>query len=368
MQFKIHNIDWDFILSTIKKEKCVLLLGPEIFRTNDGKPFKDALIEYLNDEQNKHISDYYAHDELYLFKSGMSKTLTAYKIEEFYRNNLNKDNYLKLAEIPFHLIISINPDVSLKEIYDENGIACNFDYYSHSKNPVEIQQPTLQTPLLYNLFGNINRDESLILTHSDLYNFLFSILGVYKLPKGLLNSLNSARNFIFLGFSFEKWYVQILLRLFNLHDENSHFYRFASNNNLNNETKQMCNRQFNIEFIDSGIDEFIGTLHQKCSEDKHMTMRRLDRKEQTQNKSQDEIIKDYIKNGNIAEALNLLTFIFKGKREENEVILLYSRYNTLQTLINKKVINLDYANIEMNQIKDATLNLASLIADMVPAS
>ena len=33
---KTTPIDWDFIVKTIKRERCVLFLGPEIFKTKDG--------------------------------------------------------------------------------------------------------------------------------------------------------------------------------------------------------------------------------------------------------------------------------------------------------------------------------------------
>ena len=50
-----YNVDWEFILATIKGEKCILLLGPELVVTEEGKPFEQALVEHLDIANNENI-------------------------------------------------------------------------------------------------------------------------------------------------------------------------------------------------------------------------------------------------------------------------------------------------------------------------
>ncbi len=208
-----ENIDFGFITQSILKERCVLLLGPDVACTADNQPLAVKFVEKLDVANNKNITEFYKLDGLFAFPSGMARTRICYEADEHYKQPYNKPLYEKLAQIPFHLMLSVSPDVFLPQVFEEQKLPLDFRYYVHTENPEDVQKPTREKPLLYNLFGKTDKNDSLILSHNDLYSFLFAILGDHKLPTELRNALGNIDNFIFLGFRFDKWYVQILLRL-----------------------------------------------------------------------------------------------------------------------------------------------------------
>ncbi|MCB0666282.1 MAG: hypothetical protein KDC80_10685, partial [Saprospiraceae bacterium] len=70
------TIDWDFIISTIEDEKCILFLGPEIFTDEQGHRLEDRVFKYLNVDNNPDIQTCYREDNLFLFNSRARKTKT----------------------------------------------------------------------------------------------------------------------------------------------------------------------------------------------------------------------------------------------------------------------------------------------------
>ncbi len=92
----------------------------------------------------------------------------------------------------------------LKKYFEEKKLDFNFDFYNKKQNPQAIEKPTRDKPLIYNLFGNVEFEGSLVLTYDDLFNYLISIFGKQELHKDLRMELRTARMILFLGFKFEK--------------------------------------------------------------------------------------------------------------------------------------------------------------------
>jgi hypothetical protein len=167
---------------------------------------------------------------------------------------IQQEIYEKLARIKFHLIISISPDHLLASAMEKLDIPHDFAFYNKTVNPGKLSQPSSNNPLIYNLFGSIEEQQSLLLTHEDLYDFLFAILGDHKLPDELQTALGKAANFLFIGFQFDKWYMQLLMRLLNLHDERFAFDRYASKGELDQESIVFYKEQFPDQFCGNGAD------------------------------------------------------------------------------------------------------------------
>ncbi|MEN7548403.1 SIR2 family protein [Rapidithrix thailandica] len=352
-QYHAH-VDWDFVLETIRNEKCVLLIGKELPQLQSGESLEDALIDHLDVENNENVVNYYQNDEFFLFKNPIAKTRTYYKIKDCFRQPYYEDIYHKIAQIPFHLVLSVSPDLYLKKTFEKYKLPHHFDFYHKKRNPKEVPGPSKSQPLLYNLFGSVEEEESLILTHDDLFDFLLALFGNRDLPTDLRNTLESADNFIFLGFKFDKWYVQLLLRLLKLHNESYSFSRYASNKVLSADTIKICYDQFKIEFINNNIVEFVDTLYQKC-QDKHLLKELGDADLSVSAK-----IENCIEQDEIDQALALLKEFFEQKEEEelgDDSRLLSSRQSRLQRKVNQGVIDENDAGIEANKIKQAVLDL-----------
>jgi len=258
-------VDWDFMLKTIQRQRCILFLGPEIFVNAQGESLQKEYFTKLALENRDKILAYNDHDGFFLFESPQAKTRIFYNILEFYEQNFEQEMLKMIAEIPFHVVVSLNPDMNLTKIMDDNGFENEFHFYDRKHKKDILDAPTKTKPLIYNLFGSVSNEETLILTHDDLYEYFRAQMGNVELPLELNSALQSALNYVFLGFQFDKWYVQLLLSLLNLHDEKYKFIRFASSQKLTSDISSLCTKHFKIEFVDNNIKDFVKTLHEKCN-------------------------------------------------------------------------------------------------------
>jgi hypothetical protein len=217
--------------------------------------------------RREYVDSYYENENLFLFKNENVKTDAYYEIvEELYQREYNEELYYKISQIPFHLIISISPDLFLPKTFEKFGLPYNFHYFQKDQTQQNIPEPTKDSPLIYNLFGSIDDQESLILDHDDLFDYLSAILGKNKLPQVVQNTLSNAKTLIFFGFDLNKWYIQLLLRLLNLSKDKDNFKSFALGTNTNKRIVEFCLKHFNIIFIPKNYMVFINTLHKSCEQ------------------------------------------------------------------------------------------------------
>jgi len=263
----IQNIDWGVITNTIKEEKCILFIGPEIFKNENGLTLEEQIFEYLEVENNRNIQNFYMDDGLFLFTSRTSKTFTSYKIKDFYDQDFTNAQGIiqKLVKIPFHLIITVTPDKKFQQAFEAmNYQSRHLTYAKNQTSKKETIKPTAINPVVYSMFGKIDDQNSMILTHDDLFDYFESIFQENSMPEKLRLTIKEAHNFIFLGLDFEKWYMQILLRILYMHNDNYDFLRYAANQNISEELKSFCHQQFKIEFVPNRISEFVDELFYQC--------------------------------------------------------------------------------------------------------
>jgi len=237
--------------------------GPDIDLNEQGQPVADVFFSNLAKNNTDKILAYNQNDGFFLFKDEPSKTKVLMQIYDFYEQNRAEVLLTKLAEIKFHLIVQVTPDLAMKRIFEKHKLAHHFGFLDRNKVEID-ERPTKDKPLLYNLFGCMQKEDSLILSHSDLFNFFKIALGDEVMPFELKNALKGALDFIFLGFQFDKWYVQMILSMLGLHNENAKFIRYAFGQNQSEIVKTLCLKHFKFEFIGRDINGFVDTLHEKC--------------------------------------------------------------------------------------------------------
>lgn len=134
----------------------------------------------------------------------------------------------KLAPIPFHFIISLNPTNYLADTFDTLNFKHRFDFYWKKNAGAVLEVPSKNKPLIYNLLGTVERPESLVLTHKNLYDYFESVFQGSMLSEKLkFHLLSETPKVIFLGLPFEKWYMQMLLRILYLH-KNEELIKYAA--------------------------------------------------------------------------------------------------------------------------------------------
>jgi len=347
----------DYIVSMIEQEKCVLLLGPEIALNSDNKTILSELVNLPKIRENENII-FYDNEDLFYFKDDTEQMLVYYKIIEYYKQQKPNHIHKIISQIPFNLIFSTSPDLLLKKAFDEQGMNANFGYYSKSKKLDKIDKPTKLNPLIFNIFGSITDDESLIFTHNDLFDYLFSILGSNSLPTDLMNELQSARNFIFIGFKFDRWYLKLIFKLLKIQESNK-AKRNAFTEQIN--TDSVYSNLFKIQFIENKTEEFLNALLEKCKE-RNLIRTGSDIIEPEIVK----LVKKDVANEKTEDAINKLLEFLEDKNEElyDQIILQSGRFKKLQKNINENKITHENAEIDSAKIKSALIEIANEIKNL----
>jgi len=344
-----EKIQWKFILDTIKSGKCVLILGPDLTSQN-GKSLYKLLLENLDVEKNPDILSYYEKDDLFLFKKSFNKTKTFYNIKDFYEKEYNDNIFQKIALLPLSLIISITPDSILSKTFKTLKIEHNFNFYHKKQNSKEVETPKKDYPLIYNLFGTLEDEESLILTHDDLLDFMYATMGNNNFPLRLRETLNNTDNFIFLGFSFEKWYLQIILRLLNPNKEK---FKFALDKLNEPKIHSFFMSNYNLEFSNLDSENFINQLFDLCKEQN--ILRNLEHS----SLSFSEQIINLVEKNEIETALNKLKSFFEDKDADNFNITigLMAKNNKLKSNILKGILDANEIKLQTSTILNSVLEI-----------
>ena len=270
---------WELIIKRIEEEKCILILGPDI--ALEGKKTLNEQLKAFLDNNSTQKYRYYIDDEFYSFTDETEKEYAFYDVQQFFDKLEYSDIHRKIAEIPFHMIISVSPDLRIRKAFEDRKADYFFDFYNKEQNPQGIGKPTKSKPLIYNLFGNIEVEGSLIFTYNDLFDYLIAIFGKRELHMDLRREIQESRMILFIGFKFEKWYFKLLLRLLYENksklshaaakDIRSYFIEDGKENDLErtelfNCVKNFYTEEYKVGFIDLTGEEIVDTIHEKLSQ------------------------------------------------------------------------------------------------------
>jgi len=348
----------DVITNAIKDERCVLMLGPELWLGEDEQPLATKMTNFLQNDVGLKFG--YDVDGMFKFESRSSRTFFYSDLRKFYDENANPSSiHKKISKIPFNVIINGSPDLSLKNAFEKLGVKYDFQFYNKKQNPKDIKKPTQERPLLYNFFGNIQEEDSLILTSDDLFDFLFSILGgENRLPRELQNTFRTARMFVFLGFDFNQWYLKLIMRLFELHKD---VLPFSNKVEIPEGLQSFYIDNFELEFMNMEAKSFIDELYQRFSEENL-----LKEGSESQANPLTVQVRDLVKQGETEEALEILEDFLDGRSDVllNVVIQQSGMYNRLQRqLLKGSITEAESANT-VNKINNTILEIAEQVQEL----
>lgn len=256
------DFDLSYITEWIDQEKCVIILGPDF-----AFDFKQSLLsEFYSFLQTKRYKCEF-NDKDDFFDSHSIKPMFYQHLSRFFKTIKPSDLHRKIAQIPFHLIVSMSPDVLLKQIFEENNYDFSFDYYDKNMNPQPIGHVSKEKPLIYNLLGVQNMFNSLVFSFNQLFDYLAAIFGDHKLADGFKKQLNEAQSVLFLGFKFNKWYYKLIFRLLGFYENAMYQAPMNEIETLNNdEIFNFYVNEFNFQFIDIQGEKIIDLLYNHYSE------------------------------------------------------------------------------------------------------
>src|SRR5579859_105528 len=209
------------LVGHLKKGTCILVLGPEFINIDlEDKPFAGSILNYLAEckfKKYKKPTNYLTEDGFFFFdeknnNDQLIKENILREAAQYYRDLPVTESYETLAQIPFNAIISLSPDKLIDTACRNIGKEPLYRKYT----PEEFQdEPTIdskQSPLIYNLFGDIEDEDVLLFTFDNLFAFLDKLFQNAIFPN-FQRRLCKARSFIFLGFTYDKWYLKLIFYL-----------------------------------------------------------------------------------------------------------------------------------------------------------
>ena len=257
------DIDWQRLVKAIKRERCVLFIGPEISVDEKGKSIHEA---FYKQQTKKHKGIEY-HEVEGLFSPKADKVIELHVID-FYEEEFQKSNKIgrrvleNFVQIPFSLIISLCPDDTIHKIFDDFDMKHQYLYYEKDTRK-ETDRPSRDNPVIYNILGHPEKDGRYIYTHENFYKYLNNV----RIPSEIKKKINDAADFIFIGFDFNKWYNRLLLFVLKLGQKEDTDHRInIEKKEIAEEFEKFINKQFSITSVRDDYTEFAGLLIKKAKE------------------------------------------------------------------------------------------------------
>ena len=341
--------EWDKVfkplLFDLGRQKCVLLLGPELAR-KDGQLLREVMKEQLKQHHEGDIAHFHERDNLMLFHNKAAKSEVQRTVSLFFEETKpDAGVYEKIAALPFALTISTSPDHWLLAAYPKETKP-QFAFFNHIGHNDEdtLERWERDRPLVYNLCGSYQEDASLVLDYDDLYRLLQTAMGTPGLPKKLRRTLGEARSYFFIGFDFDKWYTQLLLRL--LSEDNAPMQVALSTQYGNKDNQIFLLKQFNIKFIGEG-DAFLDELCRRWQAQQNSSGEA--------EKPDKHLVLKLLKEGKTARALEVLMPLITASEDKDMATMVSNWYHkwendtkagtedsrNLETLYNRVVKNIN---------------------------
>jgi hypothetical protein len=256
----VRSIEHDFLLVT----------GDRLAYDNDNNSFwayclskiKEREPYFLVDKKTNLVS-FTGQDiqiRKYKFKHEFRKCYLDFKYDE---KKLNK-----ISQIPFTCNLNFSFDDHLIRSFENQSFKFHFAFNGFNENvqiKIGLDRMTLteNIPLLYNVLGTI-KGEDIPLTLDDMNRQINSLNNFTKLPLKLRSLMKSARIVVFLGFNWNAWYIQSLVRsLIEYNHRGKDVFYFTVRDNIKIENVNFI-RSMDIKVIDTTESDFIDLLHERC--------------------------------------------------------------------------------------------------------
>jgi hypothetical protein len=228
------DVDWEALIETIHNDHCVLMLGPDI-AIPDGEKLSlgwqlanelAALLEdeltpkeykKINPDNLPQVSQFYAHIKGDIYPR--TKTRSFFESRRSQTSSLHRN----LAALTFRIVMTSAHDEMFLRALEAEGKTPTFHWYHFNGNHQEmVPAGTIDSPMVYYLYGHPQALESMVITENDLLDFLVRVIkGRPALPDNILSMFDSERKcYLFLGFGFRNWYLRILMHVMQKNKKN----------------------------------------------------------------------------------------------------------------------------------------------------
>ena len=216
--------DWRRLAENIQRGTCVLLLGPAVaVDPSDPQhtPLTVLLARHLANELNENLivdRDNLAHVSQLYTGPGRDRMDLELAVGDFYSRlgPITTPLHRQLAELPFTLCVNTTPDGFMARAFEEAGKKCRTEHYNFRRQrSAHLAESDSTHPIAYDLCGCLKEPDSLVLTESDLLDFLVTVISkTPPLPPFITSRFSDpTTSFLFVGFGFQNWYIRILLHI-----------------------------------------------------------------------------------------------------------------------------------------------------------
>lgn len=256
---------WKKLFEAIERERCILCLGPEVFASDTGETLEQQLASYLREDAAELKIQVY-DDSWFHYLPGAVRIDALEAVDEFFRQPFPVAETIvqQLAQVPFHLYLNFNPDYKLREAFDAQQLLYEYAaYLKHEPHDPESlivrHSPSRDRPILYNMVGEINERNSLVMTYDDFYSYLESIYEQdHMLPNVRFSIQEEAEHFLFLGMPFDRWYIHFFMRILKQHEPR--VKKLALNAFINTQVAIHAEEQYTLTFVTSDVHSFVAEL------------------------------------------------------------------------------------------------------------
>jgi SIR2-like domain len=218
--------EWDKLVYGIERGECTLFLGPQLpLDRGDGKrriPVEDLaarLLEQLDEQGGARagveLSDLARISQRFLAQE--AEVDLEMEINRWHQGLTEQQSTLHdhLAALPFRLILTSTLDPLMEMALRRAGKRPWVErYHYRGKNKQLLPEATDKTPLLFQLYGCVSEPTSVVITETQLLDFLAALISKDPpLPNDLNAALTNGKLFLFLGFGLHQWYLRILLHV-----------------------------------------------------------------------------------------------------------------------------------------------------------
>ncbi len=284
---KLKKENWDVLTYAIHHRNCILMLGPDAAVAEDQDiPLTEILANdlaekiNLQDREKINTSDLAQVAQCYCNDKSKGRLGLQQKVSDFYdeRRNLCSNFHRDLAALPFYFIVTTTPDNMLIEALEkENKKPIRKWYDFRGYNPpiveeVEEGKWSPDKPLVFYLYGTLDKPSSLLLTEDDLLDYLVAFISEERsMPRNIKSELQlESKSFLFLGFGFKHWYLRILLHVLRMEQKWSpsfameQFYRAHTDTDQLRQTLLFFQRgDYQINIFKQPLDKFASQLREK---------------------------------------------------------------------------------------------------------
>ncbi len=288
------NDDWHALIYAIKKQNCILMIGPTLVTGKQNglekpmvKILANHLVEKIEDKQKIFDQDDLMQvAQQYRIQKGSNALHAA--IESFYESIEEydaPDTLINLAGLPFYLVINSAPDNFLYDAFKKHSQKeCIHKYYHFKGNKVDYEQMGDEKRLLiYNLFGSIIEPESLVLSESGLLDFIVAVTSKNpSLPDNIRSEFtNKDKCFLFLGFGFHNWFLRVIMHVLQGESKESHSFAMEQLDAPNPKFQQTAlfyRQNFKINIFEGDLNLFTKELLQRYEKNTKSQAKKDDQK------------------------------------------------------------------------------------------